>query len=219
VDAEQSWQVIEQQRRSLADLLGDLTEEQWDASSLCAGWRVRDVAAHVAMAPQVPGIGSMLADAARAGGRFHTFNHDAAVRHAARPREQIVDELRQFAASRKLPVVTNYRNILFDVLVHGQDIAIPLGLPREMPIDAAAAGAERVWTMGWPFWARRRLRRLRLRAADVDWSAGDGLEVSGPIAALLLLLTGRPAALPRLTGDGVPELTARLTQPLADTTR
>ena len=115
------------------------------------------MAAHVAMAPQVPGIGRMLADAARAGGRFHTFNHDAAVRHAARPVEQIVSELRSFAASRDLPVVTNYRNILFDVLVHGQDVAIPLGLPRDMPLDAASAGAERVWTMGWPFWARRGL--------------------------------------------------------------
>jgi uncharacterized protein (TIGR03083 family) len=209
VDAEHSWRVIEHERRSLADLLADLTEDQWETPSLCEGWRVRDVAAHVAMAPQVPGIGSMLADAARAGGRFHTFNHDAAVRHAARPTEQIVSELREFAGSRKLPVVTNYRNIVFDVLVHGQDIAIPLGLTRDMPVDAARAGADRIWTMGWPFWARRRLRGVRLQATDVQWSVGDGPEVRGPIAALLLLLTGRPAALPRLTGDGVPTLTAR----------
>ena len=219
MDAEQSWRVIEGERRSLADLLEDLTQEQWDAPSLCAGWRVRDVAAHVAMAPQVPGIGSMLADAARARGRFHTFNQNAAVRHAARPTEQIVSELREFAASRRLPVVTNYRNILFDVLVHGQDIAIPLGLPRDMPIDAASAGAERVWTMGWPFWARRRLRRLRLQATDVQWSVGEGPEVRGPIGALLLLLTGRPAALPGLTGDGVPELTARLVRPAESAAR
>ena len=213
MDAEHSWRVIEHERRSLADLLADLIEEQWETPSLCEGWRVRDVAAHVAMAPQVPGIGSMLADAARAGGRFHTFNHDAAVRHAARPTEQIMSELREFAGSRKLPVVTNYRNIVFDVLVHGQDIAIPLGLTRDMPVDAARAGADRIWTMGWPFWARRRLRGVRLQATDVQWSVGDGPEVRGPIAALLLLLTGRPAALPRLTGDGVPTLTARLGYP------
>ena len=213
MDAEHSWRVIEHERRSLADLLADLTEDQWETPSLCEGWRVRDVAAHVAMAPQVPGIGSMLADAARAGGRFHTFNHDAAVRHAARPAEQIVSELREFAGSRKLPVVTNYRNIVFDVLVHGQDIAIPLGLTRDMPVDAAHAGADRIWTMGWPFWARRRLRGVRLQATDVQWSVGDGPEVRGPVAALLLLLTGRPAALPRLTGDGVPTLTARFGHP------
>jgi uncharacterized protein (TIGR03083 family) len=213
VDAEHSWRVIEHQRRSLADLLEGLSEEQWGSPSLCAGWRVRDVAAHVALAPQVPGIGSMLADAARAAGRFNTLNRDVAVRHAAQPTERIVSELREFAGSRKLPVVTNYRNILFDVLVHGQDIAIPLGLPRDMPLDAARVGAERVWTMGWPFWARRRLRGLRLQATDVEWSAGQGPEVGGSIAALLLLLTGRPAALPRLTGEGLPDLTARLTKP------
>ena len=215
MDVEHSWRVIEHQRRSLADLLEDLTEEQWEAPSLCVGWRVRDVAAHVAMAPQPPSIAGMLVEGARARGRFHTLNHDTAVRHAARPTDRIVSELRELAASRRLPVVTNYRNILFDVLVHGQDIAVPLGLPRDMPVDAARAGAERVWTMGWPFWARRRLNRLRLQATDVQWSVGEGPEVRGAIAALLLLLTGRPAALPRLTGDGVPNLTARLALPAA----
>ena len=35
----------------------------------------------------------------------------------------------QHADSRRLPVVTNYRNIALDILVHAQDIAIPLGLP------------------------------------------------------------------------------------------
>jgi hypothetical protein len=52
------------------------------------------------------------------------------------------------------PVVTNYCNILFDVLVHAQDIAIPLGRDYPMPPEAARAGADRVWTMGWPFCAR-----------------------------------------------------------------
>ncbi|MGH3519005.1 MAG: hypothetical protein ACRDQ7_16600, partial [Haloechinothrix sp.] len=51
----------------------------------------------------------------------------------------------------------NYRNILFDILVHGQDIAIPLGRERTMPVEAAGTGATRVWTMGWPFWAKRKL--------------------------------------------------------------
>ena len=102
-----------------------------------------------------------------------------------------------------LPVVTNYRNILFDILVHGQDIALPLGLRRDMPVEAARAGATRVWTMGWPFWAQRRLRGLRLTATDIAWTVGNGADVHGPIDALLLLLTGRSAALSRLAGHGV----------------
>lgn len=199
MDPEQIWQVIVGQRLSLADLLDDLSEAEWETPSLCAGWRVRDVAAHVAMAPQVPSLSSMIADGIRARGSFHRLNHDVAVRHAdSRSTGRIVAELRQHASSRRLPVVTSYRNILFDILVHGQDIAIPLHRPRRMPPDAATAGATRVWAMGWPFWARHRLRGLEPVATDTGWTAGHGAEIRGPIDALLLLLTGRTAAaLPR----------------------
>jgi uncharacterized protein (TIGR03083 family) len=207
VDAETSWRVIEQQRLSLADLLDGLTDEQWNAPSLCDGWRVRDVAAHVALAPQAPSPLAMAVEAVRAGGRFHKLNRDVSVRHAEEPGVDLVAELREHAASRRLPKVTNYRNILFDILVHGQDIAIPLGIERTMPVDAARAGVERVWTMGWPFGVKRDLKRFRYTATDVDWSAGAGPEVTGPIDALLLALTGRPAALARLSGPGVAALT------------
>jgi uncharacterized protein (TIGR03083 family) len=217
MDREQSWQVITEQRLGLARLLEGLSDDEWEQPSLCAGWRVRDVAAHVAMAPQIPGLGSMLADGIRARGSFHRLNHDIAVRHAARPTCDIVAELRTYADSRRLPVVTNYRNILLDVLVHAQDIAIPLGRDYVMPPEAARAGADRVWTMGWPFWARRRLRGLRLVATDIDWSAGAGVELRVPIGMLLLLLTGRTrTALPQLSGPGVKAVTERFVTPRAE---
>ena len=210
MDAETSWQVIAEQRLGLAELLGGLTADEWETPSLCDGWRVRDVAAHVALAPQPPGLGAMVGAAVRARGSFDRLNHDTAVEHAARPTEQIVAELRQHAYSRRLPFVTTYRNIVPDILVHAQDIAIPLGCDHPMPVDAARAGAERVWTMGWPFWARRRLRGIRLTATDTAWTVGAGeAEVRGPIGVLLLLLTGRTAtALPRLTGPGAVRLSA-----------
>ena len=155
MDAETSWRAIEQERLSLAALLESLTDEQWNAPSLCADWRIKDVAAHVALAPQPPSPLTMIVEGVRAGGRFHKVNHDFSVRHAERPGADLASELREHAASRRLPKVTNYRNILVDILVHGQDIAIPLGIEREMPKDAARAGVERVWTMGWPFGAKR----------------------------------------------------------------
>ena len=209
MDREESWRVIERHRRMIAELLEDLPAEQWNVPSLCVGWRIRDVAAHVAMAPQPPGPLTMLVEGIRAGGRFHRLNHDVAVRHAERPGADLVAELREHAASRRLPIVTNYRNIMPDILVHTQDIAIPLGRNVSMPVDAAAAGASRVWTMGWPFWAKHRLAGFRFSATDTEWSAGYGAEVHGPIAALLLLFTGRPAALATLTGAGLPVLTER----------
>jgi hypothetical protein len=76
-----------------------------------------------------------------------------------------------------------------------------------MPLDAAADGASRIWSMGWPFWAKRRLRGMQLTATDMDWSVGSGAEIQGPIRGLLLLLTGRTsAAAPLLSGDGVTQL-------------
>lgn len=208
MDEERSWAAITAQRLRLAELLDGLSDAEWEQPSLCSGWRVRDVAAHVAMAPQAPGLGAMLADTVRARGSFHRLNHDVAVRLAARPTSDIVAEMRATAESRHLPVVTNYRNILFDVLVHTQDIAIPLGRSEPMPLEAALAGAERVWTMGWPFWARRRMRGVRLVATDVEWSVGAGTELSGPIGMLLLLLTGRTTtAMPHLSGPGVLAIT------------
>lgn len=210
MDREESWRTITQERLSLADLLDTLTAEEWEKPSLCAGWQVRDVAAHVALAPQPPALWTMMVEGVRARGSFDRLNHDWAVRHAQRPTDRIVGEIREHAESHRLPFVTNYRNILFDVLVHGQDIAIPLGRRRTMPRAAARMAAIRVSTMGWPFWARRKLRGIRLIATDVDWTVGHGAEVRGPIDALLLLLTGRTASLPRLSGDGVPTLTERL---------
>jgi uncharacterized protein (TIGR03083 family) len=212
VDVETSWQVIEQERLSLAALLEDLTDDEWNSPSLCAGWRIKDVAAHVALASQPPRVWDMLVAGVRAGGRFHKLNHEFSVRHADRPGADLVAELREHAASRRLPKVTNVRNILFDILVHGQDIAIPLGIAREMPKEAARAGVERVWAMGWPFGVKRRLKAFRYAATDVDWTAGEGPEVAGPVAALLLLLTGRPAGLARLSGPGVEDLSGLVTQ-------
>lgn len=212
MDREQAWQAIEQERLRLADLLAGLADDEWDTPSLSEGWRVRDVAAHVALAPQPPGPREMVALAIRARGSFHRLNHDVAVEHAeSRTGVELVAELREHAASRRLPALTNYRNILFDTHVHVQDIAIPLHRTLPMPVAAARAGATRVWTMGWPFWAKRRLAGFRLVATDTLWTAGEGEQVvCGPIEALLLLLTGRPVALDRLTGAGVDALTERI---------
>jgi uncharacterized protein (TIGR03083 family) len=141
----------------------------------------------------------------------------ASLRRAERAPEQLIADLRQHAGSRKIPLVSNQRNLLFDVLVHAQDIAIPLGIDLPMPVPAAAVGASRVWSMGWPFWARRRLRGLRIVATDIDWSAGAGAELRGPIRMLLLLLTGRTTtALPHLSGPGVQTIIERFGIPRAE---
>ena len=199
-----AWALIETERLTLADLLDGLTPEQWEAPSLCKEWRVRDVAAHVAMTPAgAPRPWTMVKALARNRGHLWAAGRDVAVAYAVRPTEQITSDLRRDAASRTKPVFVAADNILVDLLVHGQDIAVPLGLNREVPALAGNIALRRIWTMGWPFYARRRLHGFALQAEDCDWSAGDGPAVRGTSAQLLLLMTNRTAALDQLRGPGV----------------
>ncbi len=206
MDVEHQWVHIEAERRSLAVQLAGLSTEEWEAPSLCARWRVRDVAAHVAMTPAgAPTTWQILSGVARARGDLWRFGCDVAVAWGEeRSTEEITTVLDQQAPSRSMPVVTNAQNILLDVLVHGQDIAVPLGLDRPVPTDAGRAALHRVWSMGWPFHARRRLAGVTLVATDADLSLGAGPEVRGRLADLLLLATARTdAARARLSGPGL----------------
>ena len=200
MDSDELWTTIDAQRTSLADLLAGLTPEEWERPSWCAGWRVRDVAAHLALAQA--SLAVALPAFLRARGSFDRMVHDTAVAHAAAPPEDLVAAIRAMVGSRRrAPVVTEVEPLL-DVLVHGQDIARPLGLERPVPARAAATAATRAWRMGWPFWARRRLRGTTLVATDSDWRVGSGLPVCGTTGDLLLLVTGRRQVLPQLSGPG-----------------
>ena len=206
---EESWQVVVEQRLAIAELLAGLSEAEWEQPSLCAGWRVRDVAAHVTLIPIPPTPGSLLVDFAKARGNYARFNTVASRRRAMRTPAQLVQDLRSTAESRSVPKPASRANLMWDILVHAQDIAIPLGIDFPTPPDAGAAAAARVWELRWPFsfGARRRLGPFRLTATDADWTVGTGPEIAGPISAILLLLTGRTeAATPLLTGDGVRSL-------------
>ena len=209
IGTEESWQVVAEQRLAIAELLAGLSEADWEQPSLCAGWRVRDVAAHVTLIPIPPPPGSLLVDFAKARGNYARWNTVASRRRAARTPTQLVQDFRTTAESRSVPWPANPANVMWDILVHAQDIAIPLGIDFPTPPDAGAAAATRIWELRWPFWfgAKRRLGSFTLTATDADWTIGTGPEIAGPISAILLLLTGRTeAATPLLTGDGVRSL-------------
>jgi len=100
---------------------------------------------------------------------------------------------------------------LVDGTIHHQDIRRSLGRPRTVPADRL----ERVLGLvpGNPrLGAGRRIRGLRLRANDVDWAHGRGPEVTGPGEALLMAMSGRPAALGDLDGAGLGTLAERLSK-------
>ena len=184
------WAEIERQRHDLADLFETLDEQQWRMPSLCRGWTVADVAAHVTFAARARPLAAM-AGLVRARGSFNRYVAQDARQRSQLPKQELISELRAVAGSRSHPPLTTPVDPLVDVLVHGQDVAVPLHIDRRMPAAAAEAAADRVWSMSFPFWARRRLRGHRLVATNADWSAGDGVVVEAPIERLLLMLTGR----------------------------
>ncbi|GGU44413.1 maleylpyruvate isomerase family mycothiol-dependent enzyme [Lentzea flava] len=202
MDTTQIWQTIDSERAATADLLAGLSDVEWTYPSLCEGWTVREVAAHLTLAPRVK-IGEVLRTLVRARGNFNRMVDLAAREEARRPTGEIVAELRGIVGSRKLAPGQKLKDCLMDIMVHTQDIALPLGIERHMPTEAAVVAADHLWHMNFPFHARRKLAGHRLVATDADWSAGEGTEVSGPIEALAMLLAGRTATIPRLTGISV----------------
>ncbi|MUN64334.1 maleylpyruvate isomerase family mycothiol-dependent enzyme [Kocuria sediminis] len=205
MDRDAIWDAVHRERSALADLLETLSPQEWDHPTLCPGWAVRDVAAHVISSAQY-GPADLVRALWRGRGDFDRAMYLDARDRGRRPAAEIVADYRRLDGSRRHPPGTSIREPLLDVLVHTQDIALPLGRRHAMPPEAARAAAERVWSMPFPFRARRRLRGLALVATDTAWRAGEGSEVRGSTEALLLLLTGRTAALDRLEGPGLPLL-------------
>jgi uncharacterized protein (TIGR03083 family) len=206
MDSDEVWRTIDEQRSDVANLLDELSEHEWSTPSLCAAWTVREVAAHLTLAHM--GLLPCLVAIGRARGSLDRMIRDTAIRQARLSVQDYAPRLRAMIGSRRtVPFVTELEPLL-DILVHAQDITQPLGRVWPMPVDAAITAADRVWSMSGPFRARRRLAGYQLVATDTRWRVGSGQRVEGPMAALLLLLTGRPAALTQLSGAGAAELAA-----------
>ncbi|MFC9659006.1 maleylpyruvate isomerase family mycothiol-dependent enzyme [Nocardia sp. NPDC127606] len=185
------WQAVADERATLVELLRDLPESAWDTASLCEGWRIRDVVAHLVLATRVT-VAALLVNLIRARGNTDRLIHDTAVRHADRtPTAELLAELRATIDSRVIPIGTTPIDRLMDLLVHGQDIAVPLGIERVMPTTTAQLSLDRVWTMGAPFHAQSRLAGYSLRTTDTSWAVGTGTPITGTAAELLMVVTGR----------------------------
>ena len=200
---EEYWAAVRTLRVGLAEMLDTLSPAEWDAASLCKGWRVRDVAGHLALVPTIT-TWQMLAAAPQARFNPNRINTLLAVRAGSVGTGEIPQKLRDHAGDRTTAKALDTRNALFDAIVHSQDISIPLGRTFKVPVDFTRQGLDRVWGMGWPFHAQRRLAGRTLTATDSDWTVGSGPDVSGSALSLLLLLTGRTSTARReLVGAGL----------------
>jgi uncharacterized protein (TIGR03083 family) len=204
-------EMLRAERGELIALLETLTAEQWATPSLCEGWSVQEVAAHLTAATNVTPVHTLMGTA-RAGFRVNGFIHDNAVRFARRGTDEILDGLRRDARTGAKPFGVPPQAPLVDALVHGLDIRRPLGRDRPVPPDAFVDVAD--WAAGMRFpgtvmvggTPRHRRAGVTLVADDADWRHGSGPEVTGSCAALLLVLTGRPVREGELSGPGLGQL-------------
>ena len=192
MNTDEIWRNIDDQRTSLADLLESLTPQQWVSPSLCDGWQVRDVAAHLTHSQMGPG--RVILEALKSGFRFDPMIKRLALEDN-RSQAEIVAAMRGMVGSRKRIVGTKPLDPLTDLLVHGQDITVPLGIDRPMPAAAAAASANHLWHMRFPMQPAKGCTGIRLVASDADFVAGGGYEVNAPIRDILMALTGRRCAI------------------------
>lgn len=208
-DDAKTWTMIHAGRAQLADTIERLTPEQWRTPSLCTGWDVGAMAAHLlSSAEQSTGhfLGGMLAT----GFRFNAaMERDVRARAELSPADVAARLRARTTTTNKPPAPTVA--MLGEVVVHGEDLRRPLGLSAPVDPEAANACLDSYTTASFPVGGKKRIAGLRLISTDTGWAYGAGPEVKGPAMALLLVMTGRAAGLADLSGQGAARLGQRVT--------
>lgn len=197
--------MVHAERAALIADLECLDDDAWDAASLCDGWSVHDVVAHLVDVALTTRVGFMV-DMARARFDFDRQNARGVARaRGASPRETL-ERLRR-AASRTSTPPAPLDTRLVEEVVHGEDIRRPLGVTRAYTPEAVVGSLRQQARTSRAFGgAKELLTQVRISATDADLVIGDGPEIHGTALALLLAISGRRVALSELNGPGVPTL-------------
>jgi uncharacterized protein (TIGR03083 family) len=183
----------------LADVLGSVDESDWDKPSMCAGWRVREVVAHMTMPARYDEQAFMLELQAR-DFDFGRLSNEIAAHDAQLARAELVANLRSDVLHHWAPPGGGYHGALNHVVIHGLDATVPLGVQRRpvdetmrIVLDDLTEGGANVH-FGTDFTGRR------FETTDLDWAYGDGEDLRGAAGDLALLLCGRSIPPERLQG-------------------
>jgi uncharacterized protein (TIGR03083 family) len=187
------------ERREQADLLAGLTEEQWDAPSLCEGWRTREVIAHTTQQYRMS-LRRFALEMVKARGNVNrASDRMARADAAALSSQELVAALRDNAEHPWTPPGGGPVGALSHDVIHGLDVTLALGLDRTVPerVGLVLAGMR---PKNIAFFGTD-LSGVSLRATDLDWSHGDGEPLHGTGADLLLVVCGRKLPPGRLSGE------------------
>ena len=201
------WPLVAAERGALADDLADLTPAQWDGPSLCAGWTVRDVVAHLTAAAST-GPGAFVTQFARAGFDFDRYARAGLERRLGADSAATLAGFRAVRDSTTSPPGPK-PTWLGEVVVHSEDVRRPLGIEHAHDPAALRAAADFYKTSNTLIGAKNRIAGLTLTATDDGWSHGTGPAVEGPLLSLLMAMTGRGTHVGDLTGEGVETLRSR----------
>jgi uncharacterized protein (TIGR03083 family) len=206
--ASDAWALIHAERESLAADLDGLTAEQWAVTSLCSEWSVHQVLGHIVATTKMTPP-KFFAQFAVARFNFTAFNAKNVARNTQPTPAATLAEFRAHLLDTTAPPGPT-ETMVGEIVVHGADIRRPLGIHYTPPTATVVRAAEFYQRSNLIVGGKDRITGLTLRATDADWVHGNGPEVTGPMLALVLAMTGRGVALTDLTGTGVPTLTERI---------
>ncbi|MEX5302628.1 maleylpyruvate isomerase family mycothiol-dependent enzyme [Kocuria sabuli] len=201
------WTAIHVERAALAEDLAGLTGEQWAEPSLCGQWSVEEVVAHLTAAASIGRV-RWLRSVLGARFDFDLHNRRRLEEHRGATPAETLQRFRAVAGSTRAPS-KHTAAWLGEVVVHGQDIRRPLGMPSTPSADAVTAVVRFFAGRDFTVPSRSAAQGLQLVATDGPFESGSGPVVRGSTLALTMAMAGREAYCDDLTGEGVPTLRAR----------
>ena len=200
--------LLRTERSRLADLLASLDDDQWEHSTLCDSWSVRETVAHLTAAASTATPSWMLNMLST---RFDTDRHNDRLmrRHLEPAPAAALSSFRATMFSTTAPFGA-LDAALGEVVVHGQDIARPLGLRLDPSPGALRSVAELFARKDFAVNSATLVKGMQLLPTDLDVVLGDGPVVRGASIDLVLAMAGRPSAADGLDGEGARILRERL---------
>ena len=190
---------IAAERRELAGLLGSLPPGAWDEPTLCDGWRVREVVAHMTM-PFRYSAARFALELARSRGNVNRMADRCARRDAAASAAELTAALRDNAKHPWKPPGGGLVGALTHDVIHGLDITVALGIDRKVPAGRLAIVLDSVTAARSLKFFGALLSGIQLQADDTAWSFGSGTPVTGAAQDLALVVCGRRLPAGRLDG-------------------
>ncbi|MFW0788033.1 maleylpyruvate isomerase family mycothiol-dependent enzyme [Gordonia sp. CPCC 205333] len=187
---EEMWRVVAAERSRLVADLAAVGSDAWRTPSLCPGWTVHDVLAHLVDSAKTTRI-SFVSRLIAARFDFDVDNERGIRRERRDDPAQTLDALREVISLTHTPPAAPATRLV-EAFVHGEDIRRPLGIAANCPPDAVVqALAYQVKTKVAMGGGRERVVGRKLIATDADFECGDGEEMRGSAIDLLVWVSGR----------------------------